>query len=634
VRLADDAALRAGLLAAEVNRSRLSKVAFVGVTGSAGKTTTKELIAAILAHAGDTIRTPGNDNLLRTVVRTVRHTRRSDDFCVLEVAASWPGTVAQAARVIRPHIAVVTTVGFDHRAMFPTLEAVAREKRALVTSLAVGGVAVLNVDDPYVAGMAAHTNCHVLTFGRARSADVRAEQVTARWPDSLSFVLHAAGETHRVRTRLHGEHQLSSVLAALAAALAAGVPVATAVSAVAEVEPYPGRMSVSACRGVTFLRDDYKAPAWSLPDPLAFLAAARARRRIAVIGTVSNHDGSIEDAYASVLADARRAADEVVLVGEDAAAGARAEEGVRVFRYVRDAAAHLEATAREGDLVLLKGSNRTDHLVRLALHRAGAIACWRESCRLTTSCEACALREQRAGPDTPMPATAPAAARVERLLASGRALLASQDRTWEWWRLDALDPRLVAGVVLAEDRYFWRHPGIDFSAVRAAIRVNWRRRDQSLGASTIAMQVGRLLHRWQGRTYARKTKEAAFALWSVARYDRATLLELYLNLAPFAAGTRGVGAASRTLFGSPPDQLSLFQATLLACVLTDPEIPPGSTPGFVAWLRARQSFLVERLAATGVIDGHERTIGLEEISAAWGAAGPQPRADAGAAVAS
>jgi membrane peptidoglycan carboxypeptidase len=207
-------------------------------------------------------------------------------------------------------------------------------------------------------------------------------------------------------------------------------------------------------------------------------------------------------------------------------------------------------------------------------------------------------------------------ARDSRLIAAAQDVLATDPAVSEWRALSQFDPRLVSTVVLAEDRHFWRHHGIDWSAVRAATTKNIREGRVRFGASTIPMQVVRMLRRWSKRSFARKLGEALLAWWLVARHERETVLEVYLNLAPFAPGTRGAAAGSARL-GQDPGQVTLFEATLLAAALSDPEIAPGSTPRFARWLRYKQQRLVDELAEAGMVDSREASAASAEIEATW-----------------
>jgi UDP-N-acetylmuramyl pentapeptide synthase len=364
-------------------RLALRRTLVVGITGSCGKTTAKDLAAAVLGarlrgtHTRDTCNTPYN------VARTLFRTFPWHDFAVVEVGAWAADTLGRAVPVLRPRVAVVTNVGADHRKAFRSLEATAAEKGRLVAAVPPDGVAVLNFDDPLVAAMRERCAGRVLTFGLGAGADVRATDVRSVWPDRLSFTVHHAGVSAPVRTRLCGEHWTGCALAAIAVGIAAGLPLADAAAALAAVEPSPGRMSpVELEDGVAFVRDDWKAPLWSVPPALAFLGRARSARRIAVIGTLSDYPGSNEKRYAAVARQALEAAEHVVFVGRWARGALRAApagrpEALRAFERVEEAAAHLREFLRPGDLVLLKGSQTVDHLERIVEARAAAIAAGR-----------------------------------------------------------------------------------------------------------------------------------------------------------------------------------------------------------------------------------------------------------------
>ncbi len=360
-------ALDAGLAAAAFHRRRLKDVSFIGVTGSCGKTTTKELIAAVLGASLAGRKSPGTRNSLIAVGKTVLRTTASDAFCVVEIAAWEPGRVAQAARVVAPNIAVVTNIGTDHRQAFRTLEAIAAEKAQLLDAVLAGGTAVLNVDDERVSAMARGFRGDVITYGRSSEATLRAESVRSRWPERLSFTLRAGERSHTVRTRLCGEHWITSALAALGVAAAMNLPLELAADALAAVEPPPARMSPVVLNGVTFIRDDVKAPLWTMDAAFAFLAQARVARKLAVIGTISDYFGSTSRAYRRAAEGALAVADEVLFVGPNArrALNARGDGlPLHAFETVDGAVEHLRANLRRHDLVLVKGSE-TDRLARI-----------------------------------------------------------------------------------------------------------------------------------------------------------------------------------------------------------------------------------------------------------------------------
>jgi UDP-N-acetylmuramoyl-tripeptide--D-alanyl-D-alanine ligase len=386
-----DALLAVGLAAARVHRRRLRETTFVGITGSAGKSTTEALATAILRTELEGTTTPGTSNRISVVGRTVLGTRSRHDFCVAEVAAWRPGSVAEIARVLRPRVGVVTAVRAEHRTVFRTLDAMAAEKAALVDALPPDGVAVLNADDPLVLAMAERFGGRTITFGAAAGATLRAEDVRSAWPEPLRFTLRLDGRALEVRTGLHGRHWTSCVLAALGVGLALGIPAERALEVVAAFEPLTGRMSPVEVDGIAFVRDDTKAAIWSFEAIYEFLAEARAARRLLVVGTISDSPGSMSRVYRRVAKRSLEVADQVVFVGAGARHVERLGGVVRAFATLREAADHLDRELRHGDLVVLKGSRRADHLGRLVLARTAGSRCWREACGRSGECETCRL---------------------------------------------------------------------------------------------------------------------------------------------------------------------------------------------------------------------------------------------------
>ena len=223
---------------------------------------------------------------------------------------------------------------------------------------------------------------------------VRASDVASSWPDRLSFTVTWNHESVRVQTRLCGSHWVPVVLAAVATGVALGVPLEMAAEAIAGVEPFEARMSpVTLDDGVTFIRDDWKAPWWTIAPSFEFMRTARARRKIIVIGTISDYSGDSARRYVQVGRQALEVANIVVFVGPWSSSSLRAKrdpsDKLLAFGSVREAASYLSNQLQEGDLVLLKGSTRADHLERLILSRIQSLACWRSDCGRWRFCNEC-----------------------------------------------------------------------------------------------------------------------------------------------------------------------------------------------------------------------------------------------------
>jgi len=344
-------------------RRALGGVTFIGVTGSCGKTTTKELIAGVLDTRLRGRRMPGNLTGSPYLERTIARTRPGDDYCVAELGLGndGPSRFDTILGLVRPAIGVVTVIGTDHYSHYRSAEAIAEEKGKLVEALPAHGTAVLNADDPLVAAMAARTRARVLTYGTGPDATVRATDVQGAWPEALSLTVHHGGESVRVTTMLHGAHLVTPVLAAIAVGIAMGVPLADAAAGAGTVRPFEGRLEPRRHpAGYTVIRDDCKASLWSMPAAFDFVRDADAPRKVVLVGTLSDYPGNAAKAYGSVARGALDVADLVVFTGNSSAKALKAKradgEDLLAFYSRHVAAEFLRDVLRPGDLVLVKGS--------------------------------------------------------------------------------------------------------------------------------------------------------------------------------------------------------------------------------------------------------------------------------------
>ena len=378
-----------------VYSKNLSNLNFIGITGSAGKTTVKDLTAKILGTCGECYSTPASMNYPDGISKILLRVRPRHKYCVLEVSGGKPGELDRPLKLFTPNIAVLTLIARDHFKAHKSLESIAKEKGKLVSALPADGVAVLNIDDPLVRSIGESCNRKVVWVGKAEGSDLRLISARSRWPEPLALEVEHEGNVHEVKTSLHGKHLALSVLSALGVAVAAGIPLERAISAISEVKPTQGRMEiVSNGKGVTFLRDDWKAPHWSFSAPLEFMADAEARRKILIIGTLSDYSLSASKLYPKVARQALEIGDIVFFVGPHAprAAKAKRDTGIHnlhTFTEIRDAAEFLNATLEPGDLVLLKGSNKADHLVRLMYNTQNPVSCWASRCGIQDFCGDC-----------------------------------------------------------------------------------------------------------------------------------------------------------------------------------------------------------------------------------------------------
>ncbi|MBA3058018.1 MAG: aminoacyl-tRNA hydrolase [Gammaproteobacteria bacterium] len=386
-----------------IHRRSLSNTVFIGVTGSAGKTTTKDLIASVLERSFSKGRkNPGSLNWPEDMVRMVLSTRQSDAFCIAEISAHRPGAMDLPLALVRPKVGVVTNIGSDHISAYKNRDAIADEKGKLIRSLPSGGVAILNADDPRVLAMRSLFAGRTVTYGLSSDAQLHGEAIHSAWPKRLSLTATWHDESVQVTTQLCGVHWAPAVLAALATGVALGVPLRVAAQAVADVPAFEGRMAPVEVDGITFIRDDWKAPLSTIEPAFEFMRSAQAKRRVVVLGTISDYQGDSTRRYVEIGESALAFADCVVFVGPRASASLRAKRDgnaeFRAFASLRDASTYLRAYLKAGDLVLLKGSHKADHIQRLIIQLKTEVQCWRSDCGRLQSCETCELLHVPSGP--------------------------------------------------------------------------------------------------------------------------------------------------------------------------------------------------------------------------------------------
>ncbi|MFE9579762.1 UDP-N-acetylmuramoyl-tripeptide--D-alanyl-D-alanine ligase [Nocardia sp. NPDC006044] len=263
----------------------------IGVTGSSGKTSTKDLLAAVLAPLGTVVAPPGSFNSELGHPWTALRANADTRFLVLEMSARGPGHIAAAAEVTPPTIGVVLNVGTAHLGEFGSREAIAKTKGELVQALPPSGLAVLNADDQQVAAMAARTTARVVTVGQAEGADLRATDIRLDDAARAGFTLHTPVGSIAIQLAVHGEHQVGNALSAAAVALECGADLDTIAQSLSGARAASARrMDVRTTpTGVTVVNDSYNANPDSVRAALkALVTMSRAgetpRRSWAVLG--------------------------------------------------------------------------------------------------------------------------------------------------------------------------------------------------------------------------------------------------------------------------------------------------------------------------------------------------------------
>ncbi|MDQ3274747.1 MAG: UDP-N-acetylmuramoyl-tripeptide--D-alanyl-D-alanine ligase [Actinomycetota bacterium] len=380
-----DPVVALGRLAAYVTARLPCRV--VGVTGSQGKTTTKDLLAEMLEGHGPTVASRGSYNNELGVPLTALRADEQTRYLVVEMGARGQGHIGYLAGLVRPDVALVLNVGLAHVGEFGTRQDIARAKGELVAALPGDGLAVLNADDDLVRSMAERTSAPLLWFGASSEADVRVSDVELDAQGRPHFTLTTPGGVAAVAMQLLGEHQAHNAVAAAAVAFALGVSTEAIATTLSGARPRSAaRMEVhERTDGVTVVNDAYNANPDSMQAALKTLAAlgAGGRRTVAVLGEMRELGAVSRESHEAIGRLAvRLGLAQLVVVGEGArplhlgAAGAGSWDGESVFVPDVDAASRfLEAGLRAGDVVLVKASQaaRLDRVATALLSPSSVI---------------------------------------------------------------------------------------------------------------------------------------------------------------------------------------------------------------------------------------------------------------------
>jgi UDP-N-acetylmuramoyl-tripeptide--D-alanyl-D-alanine ligase len=358
--LVDDPMESLQTLATAVRRHWGKRV--IGVTGSAGKTTTKEAVAEMLSTRHSVLKSKGNLNNAFGLPLQLLKLEPSHDVAVIEMGMSHGGEIAALARIANPDWGVVTNVGSAHQENFPDgVAGIARAKYELVQSLPGQGVAFLNCDDPFVSQFGRDFRGRTIYFGTGPCADPRADKIEELGPAGVRFRVTARDQHAAVSIGLLGRHNIANVLAAIAVGLESGIPLDECAAAASHLRPPDKRGEVLRVAGATVINDCYNSNPEALNAMIATLASIPAKRRILVAGEML--ELGVE--AARLHRECGRAASDQ---GIDLIIGVRGNaqyivEGARLggtpamfFLSPQEAGEWLQAEIREGDAVLLKAS--------------------------------------------------------------------------------------------------------------------------------------------------------------------------------------------------------------------------------------------------------------------------------------
>ena len=351
---------------AAYHRNRF-QIPVVAVTGSNGKTTTKEMVADVLAQRWPVLRTEGNLNNRIGVPQTLFRLAPRHKAAVVEMGVDQVGQTARLCEIVRPTIGLITNIGPDHLEFFGSMDVSAQAKGELLEFLSPEGNAVLNADDAYFGYLASRARCEVLSFGLSSKAQVRAERLTIGSRQGTQFHLRLPGRSkpQPVFIRVHGMHNILNALAAAAVGHVMGLNPATIAEGLARFRPAAMRSQVLTVGGIRIINDCYNANPASMKAAIDLLLALGAESRsVAVLGDMLELGPSAPELHREVgVYLAERGVAQLIAcgaLGRHVAEGARGA-GMAAERVVHEpdaarAGAALKALVRDGDVVLVKAS--------------------------------------------------------------------------------------------------------------------------------------------------------------------------------------------------------------------------------------------------------------------------------------
>lgn len=353
------------------------KVRVIGITGSVGKSTTKELVGAVLSTRYQTLKSEGNFNNEIGLPLTLLKLTEVHERVVLEMGMYTLGEIALLGEIAQPQVGVVTNVGPTHLERLGTIERIAQAKTELVQALppaAEGGLALLNYDDPLVMPMAHQTQARVLTYGLSPEADLWASDVSSAGMEGIRFVFHYEGQTVHARIPLLGRHSVHTALRAALVGLAEGLDWEEIITGL-QVLPNTAQLRLVAApgpNGSTLLDDTYNASPASTIAALNLLDDLTGARKIAVLGDMLELGSFEEEGHRKVGGRAAAVVDLLIVIGQRAkwiAAEAHAcgldPAAILEMENNQAAISYLERNLQAEDIALIKGSNsqRLDEIV-------------------------------------------------------------------------------------------------------------------------------------------------------------------------------------------------------------------------------------------------------------------------------
>ncbi len=345
-------------------RAQLPRLNLIGITGSVGKTSTKELTAAVLRQRYQTFKSPKSFNNEYSLMPVLLELQPEHEQAVIEMGCGWGlGELTRLCRVAQPQIGVILNISHSHLSRMGSLENIARAKAELIQSLPPEGWAVLNGDDQRVRELASTTQAQLFFFGTDPGCDLWADEITSFGLDGLAFTLNYRGESRRFRLPLPGKHNVYTALAACAVGLLCGLSWEALEARLQDPTAHIRIVTQPGPNGSTIIDDCYNASAVSTLAALDLLAETPARRRVALLGDMLELGDYSEEAHRLVGQRAAQIVDLVVvygelarIIGQEAQQSGLSDNQVHVAASKAEAAKYLQQYLQSGDLLLVKAS--------------------------------------------------------------------------------------------------------------------------------------------------------------------------------------------------------------------------------------------------------------------------------------
>ena len=394
--------IRHSRLLARLWRLLMFRTTVIALTGSVGKTTTRSMLVDILKTNGHQVHhTENNENDMWSLPATILRMRPWHKYSVFELSAAGPGTLKALSEIVRPDIAIVTSVAPTHTKDYEGIEGIAREKSELVRNMGNNGIAILNADNPHTAGMAQLCNKPPIMFSTQHDAHIRATNVVDAWPERLTMDVEVNPSfdvpSFNLSTQLVGGHWTNSVLAATAAALQCGVPTQDIKTSMANTPPFRGRMQPMKLPNGAVIIQDQNASDVVFRAMVDVARKAQAKRKILILGDLTDTSGlsrtrhrrryaaqetaPVFDTLAFVGKGTRHAVKMAVELGKD-------PDDLFEFETPGPITQWLSKLTQPGDLIFIKGQHSM-HLRKIALAQLGEVGCQLETCPILPDCDVC-----------------------------------------------------------------------------------------------------------------------------------------------------------------------------------------------------------------------------------------------------